>query len=354
MNRIIIPLIIVMTFVFFDCSSNGIKDPKDPKDYKRYYNKKNEFSISYPRKWLVSKGYKKPQIVTFIRPSESSTDRGGDNVIVAVERSSLFLSLKQLQNNIIQQQKMLLKFTIHDKGDISMVNAKALWHIYSYKFSGHVIKGIQYVVMKNKKLYSLTCTSSKERFSKYKPTFDSMARSFKIGKIKTGKSPSVKKKKSKISFKRFFYRKHDFSIKLPKSWSVQKGFLPQIAFIAQSPLKDSSDKFAENLNVATKNLSIVLDIDRHYDSLITAIVFSIKKQFPNVEILKHRKTTLNNKSAIRIDYSVPFGTFKLRIYQIVTIHKTKAYYLTFGATSITFSKYRKIFKKIQKSFKFLS
>jgi len=150
-----------------------------------------------------------------------------------------------------------------------------------------------------------------------------------------------------INAERYHNEQYGFSIRLPSDWE-QAPDVGGTAILARAPYDIETDLFQENVNVtvgaAPGNLN--LDIDFHN------IVSGISRTFLNYQQRATGTTTIAAKKAYWVEYTYQYG--KLRLRTIFYLFATDEYMFMITCTGEEdhFSKYKRTFQSIAKSFRF--
>jgi hypothetical protein len=149
--------------------------------FRKYINNNTEIvSIKYPSDW-IAKDYSGIEFV-FMRPQVSAGDTGfKENFNLTISGTMGFKSIETYAQALPDKLKDYLKHFVKLSGEILTAgNLKCAKTVYNYSKDGFVVKVALYQFMKHGQVYSITCTATKETYSKYVTVFDKAGNSFKL------------------------------------------------------------------------------------------------------------------------------------------------------------------------------
>ena len=130
--------LIVLTFLFIGCSS---KDPD------RYYNRKDDFSIMFPKEWENKEDFMGCAVIS-LSPKENNADQFRENVNVAVEPLPGDMNLHDyFEKSIPNVAKVITDFQVIEKGTATINDHEASWLIYSGRMGTIILKCKQYYMI---------------------------------------------------------------------------------------------------------------------------------------------------------------------------------------------------------------
>ena len=154
-----------------------------------YTDKKENFSIIYPKDWEIikSKNNENNQtgfITIFRSPKENSNDIFQDNIVISIPK----LGKNMTENNNFQIQTIIKKLASNNKDfkleNISTINidnnqiGKSIK--YNFKNSGIDFRTDQIFSIINNKIYIFSLLAEQKTYEKYAPILDTMLKNFNI------------------------------------------------------------------------------------------------------------------------------------------------------------------------------
>jgi hypothetical protein len=146
---------------------------------------------------------------------------------------------------------------------------------------------------------------------------------------------------------RYYCKKDDFSLKLPKEWETKEGFMGS-SVISLSPLENSADQFRENVNVVVEKMPGEMPLDEYF----TGNIANMKKFFTEFQEDEKGNTSIDETDAKWLVYSGKMGTLSVKNKVYFIIHDKRGYTITCSATPDGFARYKKTFDAIAYSFEF--
>ena len=147
----------------------------------RYRNKAHNFSLYLPKAWALTEG-KNGAAIMAVRPAMTPKEAFRENVSVVVQRIRPGISLKEwIKENIPQLKKALFGFYMTEQGVLKPGRGEGGWIIYGYENNRRALKLLQNFVLLNGYAYTITGAASSLTFSRYRPIFQAMADSLKVG-----------------------------------------------------------------------------------------------------------------------------------------------------------------------------
>ncbi len=140
----------------------------------------------------------------------------------------------------------------------------------------------------------------------------------------------------------------NFSIMYPATWDLNSAGLMGTKFIILSPLSNSNDKFQENVNLITQDLT---GLNVPLDKYVETSENQIKTLLSNGKLLESKRISDNNSEYHILVFTGKQGIFNLKFMQYFRIINNKAYVLTYTAEINQYDKFLPIAKKIMDSFK---
>ncbi len=167
--------------------------------------------------------------------------------------------------------------------------------------------------------------------------------------VPAGTSTSVENVDMKVSGNDQPYHnaQKGYTIVFPSNWEVKEGFMGLDVF-GLSALKNSEDKFRENVNVVTEDLRTPLTLDEYYDLGVK----NLSMLLTDFKEIDTGRVDVNGVPARWIVYDHRMGEVRARVLQVIMVKGDRAYIITATATPEEFDSYRGSFDTIVKSFKF--
>jgi hypothetical protein len=163
--------LIFLPFLFIGCSS---KDPD------RYYNRKEDFSIMFPKEWENKEGFMGCAVIS-LSPKENDADQFRENVNVAVEPLPGEMNLHDyFEKSISSVAKVITDFQVIEKGTTTINDHDAQWLIYSGRMGTIMLKCKQYYMIQDKRGYVITCSAAPDSYARTIRTFEKIAQSFEF------------------------------------------------------------------------------------------------------------------------------------------------------------------------------
>ena len=149
-------------------------------DSGRYYSEEYDFSIKFPEKWALQEGFRN-SIVRAENPHYSEDKVFQETINIVADRLPSGMDIDEYHasaRSVLQDSFPGLAFG--ENGTSVIDNRKAYWFTYTYNLVPVEIKSVVYSIMKDGKVFLITCISEEERFDRMKPVFDECAESFKF------------------------------------------------------------------------------------------------------------------------------------------------------------------------------
>ena len=148
----------------------------------RYYDKEKGFSIQFPADWERIAG---PQAmgaaILALSPPEGQEDQYRENVNVFTDDAPAEKNLEEyFQETMAGAHKLLTDLVEYEKDQVTLGGVPARRIVISHRLGQVSVKAIEYVLVKGKRGYAITCSAAPEQFDKYKPTFEEIAKGFKL------------------------------------------------------------------------------------------------------------------------------------------------------------------------------
>jgi len=146
----------------------------------RYHSEEYGFSIRLPNDWEQAPNVGGTAILARA-PYDVETDLFQENVNVTVGASPGNLNLDIDFHNIVSGiSRTFLNYQQRSTGTATIASKKAHWVEYTYQVGMLHLRTIFYLFATDQYMFMITCTGEEDHFSKYKRTFQSIAKSFRF------------------------------------------------------------------------------------------------------------------------------------------------------------------------------
>ncbi len=142
--------------------------------------------------------------------------------------------------------------------------------------------------------------------------------------------------------------RNGYQLQYPTTWRLDTTGRMGAELFVFSPLKDSTDKFSENVNLLIQDLK-GQHIDLKAYKEITDNQFT---QVPDGKVYESAIINAGNKAYYRASYAMTQQNLQLRATSICYIKNEKAYLVTYTALADTYEQYKKIAEEMLASFSF--
>lgn len=144
------------------------------------------------------------------------------------------------------------------------------------------------------------------------------------------------------------YADSNFTIDYPGDWEENTSGELGTRFILFSPIESLDDQFRENVNLLKQNLEgLNLDLDAY----VQLSEEQVKTLLTNSEILKSERRNNENGEHHTLVYYGTQGVLDLRYEQYCWVTDNMAYILTYVCEKDKYAAFKKLSKRILKSFK---
>ena len=167
-------LILVLSVLFISSLTFAVTN--QIAETKRYYSKNNEFSMEFPAKWEKLNIIEANIYLVVVLPSEFLS--------ITVSSNSLppHMTLDTVYNksiNLLQQS--VNDFQQIETGQINIAGVRTKWLVYSGKtIRGNAQKVLEYTLIKDNRLYTITCIGNIVTFNRNPNTFKTIIQSFRF------------------------------------------------------------------------------------------------------------------------------------------------------------------------------
>jgi len=143
------------------------------------------------------------------------------------------------------------------------------------------------------------------------------------------------------------YEQNEYSVQYPSDWELDVSGQMQSIFILFSPLESEEDRFRENVNLITQDLTgQSIDLDRYTEISEE----QVRTLLPNSSIVESRRVKKGAHEFHKLVYTREQGEMELVFEQYYGIWKDKAYVLTLTTTKTSTGQSKETGEKILDSF----
>lgn len=181
MRKMHIFLIVILIFITLSLLTEGCGRNTHPES-NRYYNKKYNFSIIFPKGWEIHKSQSEDEpVVEAVSPWESDSDMFSEFIDIYVDELPDWMDLGDYYREIsINSRNELAHYQEEDSGTITIDNQNAKWTLFSYTVVEGAMQGLSYLIIKDNQAFIITCNTEPYKYQKYKENFKNSVNSFKF------------------------------------------------------------------------------------------------------------------------------------------------------------------------------
>ena len=148
----------------------------------RYINKDKGFSIAFPKGWIKQEGVQGTTVIA-MSPSNAADELTRQTITITVADLPNELSLDDAFNlSLNNMRQRLSNFKKLESNDLIIDNVKAKSLVYSWIMKPWQLKGLNYMIIKGRRWYSLSYNVKPDYYATYKNDFDNIVQSFKFEK----------------------------------------------------------------------------------------------------------------------------------------------------------------------------
>lgn len=167
-----------------------------------------------------------------------------------------------------------------------------------------------------------------------------------IGFIIVSHSPLFGQKNANPA-KLVVFKKDNYELKYPETWSLDTITKTAADFIVYSPLSSDKDEFKENLNLVVQDLK---GLNFDLDNFTALSEQQIQSYLEGSEVTENERLKKGEQEYQHLVYTAKTGGHTLRFEQYYWVINEKAYILSFTSELDQFEKYSDISKQILDSF----
>ncbi len=146
----------------------------------RYINKDKGFSIAFPKGWIKQEGVRGTTVMA-MSPSKTADELTRPSITITVADLPSELSIEDAFNlSLNNMRQQLSNFKVLESNDLVIDEIKAKSLIYSWSMKPWQLKGLNYMIIKGRRWYSLSYNVKPEYFEPYKKDFNNIVQSFKF------------------------------------------------------------------------------------------------------------------------------------------------------------------------------
>jgi hypothetical protein len=154
----------------------------DNQVYENYVNKEKGFSISVPREWKKISSYMGSCIAAVSLPNTANDKSFQNNMVVVFESLEKNMDNDNYLNaSVAAMKKSLNRFEIVQKGDLPTVANQVTGKYLIYQHSEDPrLQVVVFFFSSNGKGFTVTCTSTPDKFKAIYPVFLEIGKSFRV------------------------------------------------------------------------------------------------------------------------------------------------------------------------------
>ena len=155
----------------------GRKAPPEPR---RYCSREKGFSLKLPENWERKEGLMGTTIVA-LSPKEGPGDGFRENINVYVEDLPKAISVEEYAEiTLANMRKIMTDLAEEDKGAVETGGASCYRLVYAHRMGQLDIKVLQYLAVKGRRGYAITCSAAPDSFLDYSDAFEDVVASFRF------------------------------------------------------------------------------------------------------------------------------------------------------------------------------
>lgn len=316
---------------------------ENPQDYT---DAAKGFSIQFPEGWEISTPAKGPA-VSAASPQADPRDFFREYVTVASRHIPSETTAEGLRDSSIERsRKATPNLMPVDMGTTTINGSEAAWFTYTLMMPVVGTRGVTYFIVTDGRAAVINCAAEAGAFDEFKPTFDSIAASFKFETPAGGAEgvEGVDASPAAPPANLFSDEARGFSIVFPADWTVtSKG--TSSAATAVSPREGDKDTFSESLSMHVMALAKPADA-KSYEA---TYMDSLKMRTPTLGVAESGDIKLGKNSGRYVIYTVRMGTGVFKNVAYIFARGTRAYVVTGQATDASFEKYMPVFEDVAKT-----
>jgi len=174
-------IIVILKLITLSLLTEGCGE-KAPTDPNRYYNKKYNFSIKFPKDWEIYEGQSEDEpVVEAVSPWESDSDMFSEFIDIYVDELPGWMNLDDYNREIsINSRNELAHYQEEDSGTITIDNTDVKWTLFSYTIAEGKMQALVYLMIKDNRAFIISCNTEPHKYQMYKENFKNSANSYKF------------------------------------------------------------------------------------------------------------------------------------------------------------------------------
>ena len=145
---------------------------------------------------------------------------------------------------------------------------------------------------------------------------------------------------------RYYSKKDDFSVKLPKDWETKEG-VAVFSVISYCSPENSADQNRSSVFVVVAQSSSDVGLDEYFDMCVA----KMKEQLTDFQY-KKGTASINETDAKWLIYSGRSGTINLKGKEYYVVRGKRGYAIGYAGTPDRYDRYQRAFEEIVQSFEF--
>lgn len=139
----------------------------------------------------------------------------------------------------------------------------------------------------------------------------------------------------------------NYSIKYPSNWELDQSGRGNTLFILMSPLELDSDRFRENINLVTEDLTGKgVDLEGYGNYSLN----QVRTHFTDFKLLENKKMKVGSSDYYKLLYTASSNGMNIEIEQWLRIENEKAYVLTLALENGKYDKFKETGENIMSTF----
>jgi hypothetical protein len=144
---------------------------------------------------------------------------------------------------------------------------------------------------------------------------------------------------------RYYSKKDDFSIKIPKDWETKEG-AAVFSVISYCPTENSDDQNRSSVFVVVAQSSSDVELDEYFDMCVAKMKGMTDFQY------KKGTTSINETDAKWLTYSGRSGTLDLKGKEYYVVRDKRGYAICYAGRPDRYDRYKSAFEEVAHSFEF--
>lgn len=191
MNKVTITLCAVLAsaiilgglMTYLPADSAATEEAAAP-EMEKYVNEDKKYSIEYPKGWEKQNWPNLDLVLLSPSPIDPGTQTHATMNVISQHVGDA-VTLEQFFNESLKHLNSALKdVQVDQTGDQNLNGTPSKWAVYSHKIAEIPMRVIQYFIVADGNMYLLTFSANGNDFDHYRPTFESIASSFRLLKGK--------------------------------------------------------------------------------------------------------------------------------------------------------------------------